>query len=164
MNRLAIVYLSTAAVLTAGVLVGCKMRQTPKQPTQTSFVAEVVNKLGKSGQACFDRGDEELCIAETTRPISAADTLEPQQELVICTRVAGQLRDCHSVRTEPELGVEYVCADGTCSCEGVANCTLMAADCGDAGTCSDCAIGDCCCPQSAIAGPDMQMQPLGQMP
>jgi hypothetical protein len=156
MKRLAITYLSVAAVLTGGALVGCKMRQTPKQPPAAdAFVAEVVNTLGKNGQACFDRGDEELCIAKSVRPISATDTLEPKEALVLCTRTAGQLSDCRDVRTEPELGVEYVCDEGTCYCEGVANCTLMAADCAGGGACGDCAIGDCCCPESAVTLPQM---------
>ncbi|HLT38565.1 MAG TPA: hypothetical protein VK034_19895 [Enhygromyxa sp.] len=161
MNRLAIVYLSMAAVLTAGGLIGCKARQTPQQPA-TTFVSEVVGKLGKSGQACFDHGDQELCVAKAARPLGVGDTLEPQQELVLCTRVAGQLSDCRNMRAEPELGIEYVCDDGTCYCEGVANCMLLAADCRGGGTCGECAIGDCCCPQSSIVAADLG--PIDQMP
>jgi hypothetical protein len=158
MKRLAITYLSVAAVLTAGVLVGCKMRSGPRQPVAAdAFVAEVVGELGKNGQACFDRGEQELCIAKGVRPITVSDELQPEEPLVLCTRIAGQLSDCRDVRMEPDLGVEYVCDDGTCYCEGVANCTLMAADCAGGGACGDCAIGDCCCPDSDVTG-------LPQMP
>ncbi|HVI04199.1 MAG TPA: hypothetical protein VM869_36160 [Enhygromyxa sp.] len=156
MKRLAITYLSVAAVLTAGV-VGCKMRQTPKQPAAgDAFVAQVVNELGKNGQACFDRGEQELCIAKGVRPISSTDKLEPDEQLVLCTRTAGQLSDCRDVRSEPDLGVEYVCDEGVCYCEGVANCTLMAADCAGGGICGgECAVGDCCCPETSVNLPQM---------
>jgi hypothetical protein len=154
MNRLAITYLSVAALLTAGVLVGCKMRQAPKPPpVGDAFVAEVVKELGKNGHACFDRGEQELCIAKGVRPIAVGDELDPTVTLLLCSREAGQLHDCKDVRAEPELGVEYVCDDGTCYCQGVANCTLMAAECAGGGTCGECAIGDCCCPQVGVAGP-----------
>jgi hypothetical protein len=156
MKRLAITYLSVAAVLTAGALVGCKMRQTPKQPAVgDAFVSEVVNELGNNGYACFEQGEQELCIAKGVRPITSADTLEPGEQLLLCTRIAGQLSDCRDVRAEPELGVEYVCEQGMCYCEGVANCTLMAAECAGGGSCGECAVGDCCCPETSVSLPQM---------
>jgi hypothetical protein len=164
MNRLAIVYLSTAALLSMGVLAGCRTQQTSQQPSPSSFLSEVISKLGKSGQACFDRGDEELCIAKTNRPLSVDDTIEPQQALMLCTRVAGQLRDCRDLRAELGLDVGYSCDQGVCHCEGVAECMLLAADCGGGGTCGSCAIGECCCPESAVMGPPVGAHPLNEMP
>ena len=157
MKRLAITYLSVAAVLTAGALVGCKMRQNSTQPVAGDpFVSQVVEQLGKNGQACFDQGEQELCIAKGVRPITSTDTLEPDEQLVLCTRIAGKLSDCRDVRTEPELGVEYVCDGGMCYCDGVANCTLMAAECAGGGTCgSECAVGDCCCVETSLNMPQM---------
>lgn len=161
MNRLAIVYLSTAAVLTAGMLGGCRPRPTTKQPI-AGFVAEIVNMLGKNGHACFDRGDEELCVARTTRPITAADALDRRQPLLLCTRVAGQLGDCRDLQAEP--GLEYLCDGEACYCEGVASCMLLATDCSGKGTCGACAMGDCCCPQRAVTGPPIGAGPLTEMP
>ncbi|MFO7565643.1 MAG: hypothetical protein R6X02_23575 [Enhygromyxa sp.] len=151
-------------MLTAGVLVGCKTKQTPQQPTTGSFIAEIVNTLGKKGHACFDRGDDELCVAKAARPVSTHDLLEPHEALQLCTRVAGKLGDCRDLRAEPELGVEYTCEQGTCFCEGVASCTLLGADCVSGGTCGTCALGDCCCPEAGVRGPQIGVAPLREMP
>lgn len=157
MKRLAITYLSVAAVLTAGALVGCKMRPSSTKPVVGDpFVSQVVELLGKSGQACFDRGEQELCIAKGVRPITSTDMLEPTDQLVLCTRIAGKLSDCRDVRAEPELGVEYVCEAGMCHCDGVANCTLLAAECAGGGMCgSECGVGDCCCAAPPVNLPQM---------
>jgi hypothetical protein len=155
MNRLTITQLSALA-LSAGLLFACKMQKGPAGPTGAdSFLAEVLTELGKGGRACFEAEGQDLCLAKAAQPVEIGDRLGPDQDLVLCTKVGDELTDCKDVRSDPSLGVEYVCSNGMCYCEGVASCTLMAAECGPAGgTCGECAVGDCCCLDPDVDMPD----------
>lgn len=154
MNRLKMTQLCFVA-LSAGLLFSCKAQRDGRQPTNVEFVAEILEELGRSGLACFDAEGKEKCMSKGERPLAIGDHITPQDKLLLCTRTGGDLVDCKDVRSDPELEIQYVCSNGMCYCTGVANCTLMAADCGPAGGgCGECAVGDCCCLDPEVDMPD----------
>lgn len=155
MNRLTMTQLCAVA-LSAGLLFACKMQKPANGPrSNNAFLAEVLDELGRGGQACHEMEGQERCISTGERPVAVGDRLVADQTLLSCTRIGEILDDCRDVRTDPSLEIEYVCSNGMCHCEGVASCTLMVADCGPAGgSCGECAVGDCCCLDPDVDFPD----------
>lgn len=144
MTKMTMFQLSTVA-LAAGLLFGCKLQKRPATPSGADlFLARIITELGASGQACAEVDGSEMCVTAESRPLTAGDHVD--QTLMLCTRSDQGLTDCKNLREDPSLAVEYVCSNGMCFCEGVVNCTLMAAECGPiGGVCGECTFGDCCC-------------------